>query len=75
MKYAINTIVILLLISCSKKEVTEKDYLEFTKKLVFKVKGNKNQNYDNLFNVTDVIKEIDKIFRLNHRLPLSKIAQ
>ncbi|MFC4740273.1 hypothetical protein ACFO3U_09745 [Flavobacterium ponti] len=61
MKYVINTFIILLLISCSKNEVTEKDYLEFTKKLISKVKENKNQNYDNLFNVTDVIKEIDKI--------------
>ena len=51
----------LFFISCSEKEISDKEYLNFTVNLVNKIKSNKNQKYDDFINVIDVLKRIDYI--------------
>lgn len=51
----------LFFISCSEKEISDEEYLNFTVNLVNKIKSNKNQKYDDFINVIDVLKRIDYI--------------
>ena len=60
MKYFLYFLLILF-ISCNKKAKTENDYLMFSELLINKIKTQKIENIDKMFNDIDVIKSINHI--------------